>query len=39
MNTQQHVNEQNDPASSIIQFEIQTLEGNVLFVCIQKSEG
>ena len=35
MNTHQHVNEQND----IIQFKIQTLEGNELSVSIQKSEA
>jgi hypothetical protein len=35
MNTHQHVNEQND----IIQFKIQTLEGNDFSVSIQKSEA
>ena len=35
MNIQQHVNEQND----IIEFKIETLEGNDLSVSIQKSEA
>ena len=39
MNNQQHVNKQNEMPSSIIQFEIQTLEGELLSVGIQKSEA
>jgi hypothetical protein len=39
MNNQQHANKQNEMPSSIIQFEIQTLEGELLSVGIQKSEA